>query len=236
MIPGARRARFRNKGISRMGAAAKTDRQLRQASGAGGNIIRARPARRLTRKFFERPTLVVARELLGKTLVRRIGKQKISVVITETEAYIGEKDLACHARFGRTKRNAVMYGAAGVWYPYFIYGMHWMLNVTTEGLDEPAAILIRAGRIVEAGMPVGGPGKLTKTLRIDGSFYGKSATSGDLYIEDRGERPKKVLRTPRIGIDYAGEYKDKKWRFVIPVGRPHLPIGRNDTSAFERCP
>ena len=172
--------------------------------------------RRLTRKFFERPTLIVARELLGKILVRRVGEQKISVMITETEAYIGEKDLASHARFGRTKRNAVMYGPAGVWYPYFIYGMHWMLNVTTEEVDKPAAVLLRAGIVVDADIPIGGPGKLAKALKVDGTFYGKSATSGDLYIEDRGDRPKKIIRTPRIGIDYAGSYKDKKWRFVLP--------------------
>jgi DNA-3-methyladenine glycosylase len=177
--------------------------------------------RRLTRKFFERPTLIVARELLGKVIVRRIGRTKYSVMITETEAYIGEKDLASHARFGKTKRNAVMYGHAGVWYPYFIYGMHWMLNVTTEELDAPAAVLIRAGVFVEAITPIKGPGTLTKTLRVDGTIYGKSATSGDLYIEDRGNRPKKIIRTPRIGIDYAGAYKDKKWRFVIP-GKPPL--------------
>jgi DNA-3-methyladenine glycosylase len=137
--------------------------------------------------------------------------------IIETEAYIGENDLASHARFGKTKRNAVMYGPAGVWYPYFIYGMHWMLNVTTEGLDEPAAVLIRAGRDMDTGHLLNGPGKLTKALQLDGSFYGKSATSGDLYIADRGERPKKILRTPRIGINYAGEYKHKMWRFVIPA-------------------
>ena len=177
---------------------------------------RTRKAQRLTRAFFRRPTLIVARELLGKIIVRRIGKLKISMMITETEAYIGEKDLASHARFGRTKRNAVMYGHAGVWYPYFIYGMHWMLNVTTEGLDEPAAVLIRAGVLVETNHAVRGPGILTKTLKVDGSIYGTNATSGDLFIEDRGDRPKKIIRTPRIGIDYAGAYRDKKWRFVLP--------------------
>lgn len=177
----------------------------------------ARRARRLTRKFFLRPTLTVARELLGKVIVRRIGRKKYSVRITETEAYIGEEDLACHARFGKTKRTAVMYGHGGSWYPYFIYGMHWMLNVTTGERDEPAAILIRAGVLIETNMPIKGPGTLAKTLRVDGSFYGKSATSGALYLEDRGDRPKKIARTPRIGIDYAGAYKDKKWRFVVPA-------------------
>jgi DNA-3-methyladenine glycosylase len=216
MIPGANAVRFCDKGISAMGVAAKTNRVQKKTSVSRGNIKRARSARRLTRKFFERPTLVVARELLGKILVRRIGKQIISVMITETEAYIGEKDLASHARFGRTKRNAVMYGLAGVWYPYFIYGMHWMLNVTTEELDAPAAVLIRAGVTLDTNTMIKGPGTLTKALRIDASFYGKSATAGTLYIEDRGERPKSILRTPRIGIDYAGEYKHKMWRFVIP--------------------
>jgi DNA-3-methyladenine glycosylase len=181
-----------------------------------------RKTQRLTREFFERRTLLVARELLGKIIVRRIGKQKLSVMITETEAYIGEKDLASHARFGRTKRNAVMYGHGGVWYPYFIYGMHWMLNVTTEGFDRPAAVLIRAGILIETDHVIRGPGILAKALKVDASFYGKNATSGDLYIEDRGDRPKKIVRTARIGIDYAGAYKDKKWRFVIPNSRSEI--------------
>jgi DNA-3-methyladenine glycosylase len=191
----------------------KTNRETKLAN--SGKKLPAHRTKRLIRLFFERRTLLVARELLGKIIVRRIGKRKISVMITETEAYIGEKDLASHARFGRTKRNAVMYGHAGVWYPYFIYGMHWMLNVTTEGFDRPAAVLIRAGILVETDQVIRGPGLLAKALKVDASFYGKSATSGDLYIEDRGDRPKKIIRTPRIGIDYAGAYKDKKWRFVV---------------------
>jgi DNA-3-methyladenine glycosylase len=173
--------------------AAKLNRQMKPAI-SSKNLLPRRKASRLTRAFFERPTLIVARELLGKIIVRRIGKQKLSLMITETEAYIGEKDLASHARFGKTKRNAVMYGHAGVWYPYFIYGMHWMLNVTTEGIDKPAAVLIRAGILVET----------------------------DHVIEDRGNRPKKIIRTPRIGIDYAGAYKDKEWRFVIPNSRSEI--------------
>lgn len=195
----------------------ESNRPLKTADSAGRSALQVRRTRRLTRDFFERPTLVVARELLGKVLVRRIGERKVSVRITETEAYIGENDLACHARFGKTKRNAVMYGPAGVWYVYFVYGMHWLLNVTTEGVDEPAAVLIRGGVLIEAKHVAGGPGKLTKALRVDGEFYGQSAMSGNLYIEDRGERPKKIKRTPRIGIDYAGAYKHMKWRFAIPV-------------------
>ena len=197
--------------------APRAKRALKNGSVTRKKSVGARRVRRLKQTFFDRPTLTVARELLGKVLVRRIGRRKISVMITETEAYIGEKDLACHARFGKTKRNAVMFGPAGVWYPYFIYGMHWMVNVTTKGLDEPEAVLIRAGVLLEKDHVVRGPGKLTEILKVDGKFYGESATSGDLYIEDRGDRPKKITRTPRIGIDYAGAYKDKMWRFVFPA-------------------
>jgi DNA-3-methyladenine glycosylase len=201
-------------------AVAKLNRQIKLTD--SGKNVRAPKTKRLSREFFERRTLLVARELLGKIIVRRIGRQKISVMITETEAYIGEKDLASHARFGRTKRNAVMYGHAGVWYPYFIYGMHWMLNVTTEGFDRPAAVLIRAGILVETDHIIRGPGLLAKALKVDASFYGKSSTSGDLYVEDPSYRPKKITRSPRIGIDYAGAYKDKKWRFVIPNSRSEI--------------
>jgi DNA-3-methyladenine glycosylase len=213
---------FFEDGNTMMARGGKRSNHPMKSADAHKNGSRARKTRRLSREFFERRTLLVARELLGKIIVHRIGKSKISVMITETEAYIGERDLASHARFGRTKRNAVMYGHAGVWYPYFIYGMHWMLNVTSEGFDRPAAVLIRAGILAEADHIIRGPGLLAKALQVDASFYGKSATSGDLYIEDRGYRPKKIIRTPRIGIDYAGAYKDKKWRFVIPNSRSEI--------------
>jgi DNA-3-methyladenine glycosylase len=193
----------------------KPGKSAKNPTKSGGS--RTRVVRRLKREFFERPTLAVARDLLGKVLVRRIGKQNISVRVTETEAYIGEKDLASHARFGKTKRNVVMYGPAGVWYPYFVYGMHWMLNVTTEQVEAPAAVLIRAGKLIDSDLTLKGPGILAKALRVDGTFYGKSATSGELYIEDRGYHPAKILRTPRIGIDYAGAYVGKLWRFVVPA-------------------
>ena len=171
-------------------------------------------AKRLTQSFFERPTLQVARDLIGKSLVRRIGRTPILAMITETEAYIGENDLACHARFGRTARNSVMYGAAGVWYVYLIYGMHWMLNVVTEKEDKPAAVLIRAAAINRSGENLCGPGKVTKGLKVNGSFYGKSAISGELEIQDYGMSSMRVITTPRIGIEYAQAYKSKKWRFV----------------------
>ncbi len=176
---------------------------------------------KLKRDFYNRPTLKVAQDLLGKFLVRKVktmnGTKKISAMITETEAYIGEKDLASHARFGRTKRTEVMYGHPGVWYVYLIYGMYWMLNVITEEHGKPAAVLIRAV-VTEEGESLNGPGKLTKALKISNKFNLESALGGDLYIEDRGMKvsPRKIKKTPRIGVDYAGEYKDKLWRFVTP--------------------
>ncbi|MFH0770416.1 MAG: DNA-3-methyladenine glycosylase [Candidatus Peregrinibacteria bacterium] len=162
--------------------------------------------------FFDREVLVVARELLGKILVRRIGARTIEAVILETEAYDGPSDKACHASKGRTDRNRVMFGPAGHWYVYFVYGMHWMLNVVTGAEGYPAAVLIRC--VGERN----GPAKLTKALAINGGLNGTKAgkTSG-LWIEDRGvEIPDTCIRRlPRIGVAYAGEWARKPYRFVL---------------------
>src|SRR4051812_34449397 len=120
---------------------------------------------KIDKSFYNRPTLKVAQDLLGCFLVRKINGKKLKVMITETEAYIGESDLASHARFGRTKRSEVMYGEPGNWYVYLIYGMHWLLNVITEEKDKPAAVLIRCA-ITEEGLNLNGPGKITKYLQI----------------------------------------------------------------------
>src|SRR6266852_3708761 len=101
---------------------------------------------RLARRFFARPTLQVARELLGQRLVRMSNGVRLAGRITETEAYIGQTDLACHARFGLTPRSQVMFGPPGRAYVYFTYGMHWMLNIVTEAEGSPAAVLIRGIR------------------------------------------------------------------------------------------
>lgn len=168
----------------------------------------------LAAEFFARPALVVARELIGKSLVRRVGggDGELAALIIETEAYVGPHDLACHASKGRTARTQVMFGPAGFWYVYLIYGIHWMLNVVTDTQDFPSAVLIRG---------VGnwdGPGKLTKALTIDKRLNGQPAspTSG-LWIEDRGYRaPRRLVqRTPRIGVDYSGDWAAKPYRFVL---------------------
>lgn len=162
----------------------------------------------LSREFYERKTLLVAKELLGKFLVHG----GIAGMITETEAYHGPHDLASHASRGRTPRTSIMFGPAGQAYIYLIYGMYYCLNVVTEKEEYPAAVLIRG---VEG---ITGPGRLTRHFKIDKSLNGIDMThSKRLYIEDQGIiiKPRDILRTPRIGVDYAGEYKDKKWRFVI---------------------
>ncbi len=167
----------------------------------------------LSRKFFARPTLIVAKELLGKFLVRKIGRKIIRAMITETEAYCGPKDLACHASKGRTGRTEVMFGPAGHTYVYLIYGMYHCLNIVTEKENYPAAVLIRA---VDAN-GVNGPGKLCRFLKIDKALNGEDLIKGKrLWIEDGKKlKPAQISRAKRIGIDYAGPYKHKPWRFFI---------------------
>ncbi len=172
----------------------------------------------LKRDFFERPTLVVARELIGKFLVRRVkggphaADKVVALMITETEGYDGFKDQASHAHRGKTPRNTPMFGSAGTVYVYFTYGMHWMLNLVCGKKEYPAAVLIRAaGDIV-------GPARLTKKLRIDKALNDKPlGRKNGLWIEDRGIiiTPKQIQKTPRIGIRYAGDWMHKPWRFVL---------------------
>lgn len=168
--------------------------------------------------FFNRPTLTVARELLGQRLCRRIGSKTVTGIITETEAYHGPHDLASHASRGRTPRTEVMFGPAGTIYVYLIYGMHWCLNIVTGPVDYPAAVLIR-GLIVD-GLPTtatNGPGKVCRVLRINGELNTQPLvrTSG-LWIDRVGiSVPRgRIKKTPRIGVDYAKSYRDKPWRFV----------------------
>ena len=152
-------------------------------------------------------TLKVAENLLGKYLVRKIGDKEIALKINEIEAYDGFEDKASHAHKGRTDRNKIMFGEAGNWYVYLVYGMHDMLNIVTGKKDYPAAILIRG-----AG-DISWPGRLTKFLKIDKKLNGKSASvKTGLWFEDRGESidKKKIKRTSRIGVNYAGSIWAKK--------------------------
>lgn len=166
--------------------------------------------KRLPRSFFARDTHIVAQELLGKLLVREYRGKKFVVRMTETEAYIGENDLASHGRFGKTKRNTVMYGKAGHAYIYFIYGMYDMLNIVTDKKDFPAAVLIRsAGELA-------GPGKLTRAMHITRKLNDEDLViSKRLYIADDGFRVLKqdIKTSPRIGVAYAGKYATLPWRY-----------------------
>ena len=161
---------------------------------------------RLNYNFYHRPCLEVARDLVGKVLV--VGNQQLR--ISETEAYCGETDTACHACRGRTKRSEVLYADAGTIYVYLCYGMHWMLNSITGDAEDPQGVLIRA--CVDAP----GPGRLTRKLGITGELNRQSALTGDsLWIADDGFRCS-IRLDKRVGIGYASqEDQDKLWRFVM---------------------
>lgn len=163
--------------------------------------------------FRSKKTVMIARGLLGKFLVRSTPRGSVAAMITEVEAYDGERDRACHAHRGRTARNAVMYEPGGVWYVYLCYGVHELLNLVTGPRGYPAAVLIRG---IDG---TGGPGRLTKLLEISRRLNGAAcAPDSGLWIEDRGIRvPRGAIKaTPRIGVGYAGPVWAKKpWRFVL---------------------
>jgi DNA-3-methyladenine glycosylase len=164
---------------------------------------------RLGNEFFMGDAVDVAQKLIGKTLVRRFDNgNMLSLPITETEAYRGEEDLACHASKGRTPRTEVMYWQGGVVYVYLIYGMYWMLNFVTSEQDFPAAVLIRGLEGID------GPGRVGKALHLDRSFYGEDlSVSERIWVEDHGKTPT-LSTSKRIGVDYAGIWALKPWRFI----------------------
>ena len=188
----------------------------------------------LDSKFFNRDTIEVAKDLLGKFLVRKIGSQKVALVINETEAYDGYADKASHAYHGLTERNKIMFGQAGNFYVYLIYGTHFMLNVTTGPKDYPAAVLVRGGFTTTGEKNINGPGRVTKYLKIDKKFNGLSACperlvlsfieggrgakgKNNLWFEDSGIKVNcdNILASKRVGVDYAGDSALKLYNFKI---------------------
>jgi DNA-3-methyladenine glycosylase len=182
----------------------------------------------LPRNFYNRPTLKVARDLIGARLVRILNGKRLVGIITETESYISEKDLACHAKAGRTPRTLVMYGEPGHAYVYFTYGNHWMLNVVTEREGFPAAVLIRAIEPIEGqeitskrrhGRDTYGPGKLTQAMGITQSENGLDLTKtvSGLWVEAGIHVPNsRVTKSPRVGLYSVPEpWKSKPWRFLV---------------------
>ncbi|HET7012242.1 MAG TPA: DNA-3-methyladenine glycosylase [Anaerolineales bacterium] len=192
----------------------------------------ARRVPRLRRPFFDRPTLDVARDLLGKRLVRIERGRRRSGWIVEAEAYVGPSDLGCHAHVGRTARNEVMWGPPGHAYVYFTYGMHWCLNFVTEREGFPAAVLIRA-LLPEEGLRsmqrrrgdvplarlLDGPAKLTQALAIDGALNGHDlcGPAARLFVESLPHRPRGTVTTgPRVGLNNVPEpWKSRPWRFRL---------------------
>jgi DNA-3-methyladenine glycosylase len=189
--------------------------------------------RRLTRPFFRRPTLAVARDVLGARLVRvEPSGRRLSGLIIEAEAYIGPDDLGCHARAGRTARNASMWGPAGHAYVYFTYGMHWCLNLVTEADGFPAAVLLRAllplegislmrrrrGPAGERDL-TGGPARLCQALGVDRRLDGHDLCMprAALFLESGALIPDKDVTTcPRVGLDGVPEpWRSLPWRFLV---------------------
>lgn len=188
----------------------------------------------LPQKFYNRPTLQVARDLIGKRLVHMDNGKRIAGTIIETEAYCGEQDLACHAKAGRTPRTQVMYGPPGHAYVYFTYGSHWLFNTVTCPKDEPEAVLIRA-ILPSEGIEIiksrrgkqprkrwtDGPGKLTQALGIDGQHNKLDITAKDSAVfieEDRPIPDKDVTTSPRIGLYTVPEpWKSIPWRFLASL-------------------
>jgi DNA-3-methyladenine glycosylase len=185
------------------------------------------PVTPLPRAFYERPTTAVARELLGKVLVRRTPAGATLVArIVEVEAYLGERDAASHARRGPTPRSAIMFGPPGFLYVYLIYGMHNCMNFVTESDGKAGAVLIRAATPL-AGFPdkpriLSGPGKLCAALGITRGDLGHDLTQpGAFYVADGGSRPPRRATSARIGVDYAGDWAARKLRFYV-AGSPDV--------------
>jgi DNA-3-methyladenine glycosylase len=173
--------------------------------------------RKLPRSFYDRDTTQVARELLGKYVVHLVdGVERIGRIV-ETEAYLGPHDLAAHSSKGLTNRTKVMFGPPGHAYVYLIYGMHWCMNVVTEKEGQAAAVLLRAVEPVKhVESRTQGPALLCKALDIDRRLNGHDLLSEDFYIAEGPEpHPVRVVKRPRIGVDYAGHWARRLLRFYI---------------------
>jgi DNA-3-methyladenine glycosylase len=177
--------------------------------------------KKLGRRFFMREAEVVARELIGKIMVHRVGgdgERELRARIVETEAYVGEHDLACHAAKGRTKRTEVMYGPGGHAYVYFIYGMHEMFNVVTGPKGIAQAVLVRAAEALSGfegpaeRVNLSGPGRFAKGMEISREEYGLDLTGDRMFFVDDGWSGR-IREGVRIGVDYSGDWKHELLRF-----------------------
>ncbi len=183
--------------------------------------------------FFDRPAPLLAPDLIGKALARRQDRNLVVGIITETEAYQGQEDLACHARVGKTKRNQVMYGEPGRAYIYFTYGMHWLLNIVADKVNTPAAVLIRAvypmagmeamalnrPHLAHGSQWLNGPAKLTQAFALDGSLNGLDLcdNGSEIYLEEALAVPEeKITVSPRVGLGNTPEpWLSLPWRWEL---------------------
>jgi DNA-3-methyladenine glycosylase len=183
---------------------------------------------KLPRAFYARDTRTVARALLGKVLVHVDGGVRRAARIVETEAYHGPGDQASHARFGPTRRAAIMFGRPGVAYVYLIYGTSHCMNVVTGAEGFPSAVLLRAGEPVEGCLHgTRGPGNLCRALAIRRAHDdGRDLLGDDLFIEDAPAPRERVVAARRVNVDYAGPWAEKPWRYALAgspwVSRPPL--------------
>jgi DNA-3-methyladenine glycosylase len=179
--------------------------------------------RKLARAFYARDTREVARDLLGKVLVHQDGPFRRSARIVETEAYHGADDLASHARFGRTRRAAIMYGPPGFAYVYLVYGLSHCVNVVTGADGFAAAVLLRAAEPVEGCLhSTRGPGNLCRALAVRRESHDGLDLQGPvLFVEDAPEPAERVVATPRVNVGFAGEWAARPWRFLL-AGNPHV--------------
>ena len=192
----------------------------------------------LPQRFYERATEEVARDLLGKVLLKDDGGMRLAGRIVEVEAYLGAHDLACHSARGKTSRTAVMFGPGGRAYVYMIYGMYHCLNVVTEPEGSPCAILIRAMEpLGQISGSLSGPGRLCRTLAIDRRLTGHDLRHPPLTLLNIPSLPplSPIVRSPRIGVGYAGEWADKPLRFFIDgnpwVSKPPSPRKRQSSTS-----
>ncbi len=184
---------------------------------AGPGLVPSAHLMKLDREFYARDTREVARDLLGKVLVHCDGGVRRAARIVETEAYHGPDDLASHARFGPTRRAAVMFGPPGVAYVYLIYGTSHCMNVVTGGEGFPSAVLLRAGEPVEGCLhSTRGPGNLCRALGIRREHdNGRELTGDDLYVLDAPSPREPIIAARRVNVDYAGPWAERPWRFAL---------------------
>ncbi len=176
------------------------------------------PAGPLPRAFYDRDTIEVAHDLLGKHLVHRVGGRERVGRIVEVEAYLGPHDRAAHSARGLTNRTRVMFGPAGHAYVYLVYGMHWCMNFVTQAEGQASAVLLRAVepvRNIEGRTQ--GPALSCKAMEIDGRLNGQDLVSAELHVRDPGPgaEPISIVKRPRIGVDYAGHWARRLLRFYV---------------------